>query len=276
MNLYKLFVFTATIMFMLAPISFAVIINVPADYSTVQGGINASLDGDTVLVAPGRYHENINFMGREILLTSNFIFDPDSSYLYQTILDGDSLDTVVMFNSDEDSLSVLAYITITNGFGTGAYGSGGGVTCWLASPIIMGCNIEYNYVVDGYGGGIYSMNASPIIQYCLIHHNLAIDDSVQYSSGGGIWVREGAPAIFRNKIYNNHASKRGGGAGGSSLMNFYENEIFENSCDENGGGVHVNAGLGDLRFNLIYNNSAESGGAFALSRSTFLMQNSAQ
>ena len=38
------------------------IINVPADYPTIQAAINASVNGDTVKVAPGVYSENINFL----------------------------------------------------------------------------------------------------------------------------------------------------------------------------------------------------------------------
>ena len=36
----------------------ATTINIPADYSTIQEGVDASVDGDTVLVAPGIYYEN--------------------------------------------------------------------------------------------------------------------------------------------------------------------------------------------------------------------------
>ena len=37
----------------------AATINVPEDYSTIQEGINASSEGDTVLVAQGNYVENL-------------------------------------------------------------------------------------------------------------------------------------------------------------------------------------------------------------------------
>ena len=33
----------------------ATVINVPGDYTTIQAGINASVEGDTVLVAPVSY-----------------------------------------------------------------------------------------------------------------------------------------------------------------------------------------------------------------------------
>ena len=45
-------------------------IRVPLDYPTIQSAINASANGDTVLVAPGTYAENINFSGKAITVTS--------------------------------------------------------------------------------------------------------------------------------------------------------------------------------------------------------------
>ena len=35
---------------------------VPDDYPTIQGAIDAALDGDTVIFRPGTYVENINFL----------------------------------------------------------------------------------------------------------------------------------------------------------------------------------------------------------------------
>ena len=48
----------------------AVVRNVPGDFPTIQGALNASANGDTVLVAPGNYPENLNFNGRSIELRS--------------------------------------------------------------------------------------------------------------------------------------------------------------------------------------------------------------
>ena len=51
------------------------VIHVPADYPTIQEAINAAVNGDTVLVSPGTYVENINFRGRNIVVASEFLLD---------------------------------------------------------------------------------------------------------------------------------------------------------------------------------------------------------
>ncbi len=46
---------------------------VPQNYSTIQSAINASGIGDTVFVSTGIYNENINFYGKPIMVTSQYL-----------------------------------------------------------------------------------------------------------------------------------------------------------------------------------------------------------
>ncbi len=100
----------------------ATIINIPVDYSTIQNGIDAASNNDTVLVQPGTYVENINYNEKNIVVGSLFITTNDTSYISQTVIDVDSSGTVVTFGSGEDSTAFLSGFMISNG--SAVYGGG--------------------------------------------------------------------------------------------------------------------------------------------------------
>ena len=70
---------------------FTATLNVPGQYSTIQSAINASTDQDTVMVSPGFYQENINFNGKNIIVTSTYLLDQDSLIIGSTIIDGNKI-----------------------------------------------------------------------------------------------------------------------------------------------------------------------------------------
>lgn len=96
------------------------IIKVPQDYLTIQRGINAALDGDTVLIDTGIYYERINFNGKAITVASHYILHKNDYYIKNTVINGNYRNTrdssyVVYFTSNEDSTSVLEGFTIVYG-----------------------------------------------------------------------------------------------------------------------------------------------------------------
>jgi len=125
------------------------IINIPEDFSTIQAGIDAAGDGDTVLVAEDTYYENINFKGKAITVASLFILGGDTSHISKTIIDGSQpthpdTASVVLMISGEDSTSVLTGFTITGGSGTNLWNNlrGGGAICCIDG----GGKIESNVI----------------------------------------------------------------------------------------------------------------------------------
>jgi hypothetical protein len=217
------------LMLVITATSSATVINIPADWPTIQQGIDASSDGDTVLVQPGTYYENINFNGHNIVLGSLFLTTGDTSYIDQTVIDGDSAGTVVVFENGESATSVLTGFTVQNGY---SY-NGGGIYCNQSHPTIL-----YNDVIDNYalssGGGIYCTNYSD-------------------------------PEIINNKILNNYAQLRGGGI---CLWNTISNATLFNKIEYNfssiGGGIYAktSAWLHLERDVIAYNQSLLGGGVF--------------
>src|SRR6266542_2986423 len=140
------------------------IIHVPSDQPSIQAAINAAGNGDTVLVAPGTYFENIDFLGRAITLQSQ-------SGAAVTTINGQGLGPVVMIHSGESASTVLQGFTITNGSANFASQySGGGIYISNASPSILNNVISGNYTCDS-GGGIFSGSGSPLIQGNTITNN---------------------------------------------------------------------------------------------------------
>ncbi len=179
--------------------AFPATIHVPADQPTIQAGIDASVNGDTVLVAPGTYVENIDFKGKAITVRGDT--GPDV-----TVIDGNQAGSVVKFESGEGVNSVLDGFTITNGSGTHAmpWGySGGGIYCEGTSPTITNNTITGNSASYA-GGGIFCRDSFPNITNNTISGNTA-------NHGGGIECYNCSPSITNNTIIGNIAIEDAGG-----------------------------------------------------------------
>jgi hypothetical protein len=149
------------------------------DFTTIQEGINASSNSDTVLVYTGTYYENIDFIGKNITVASLYLTTQEEQYINQTTIDGNQSGSCVRIVTGEDETALLCGFTIQNGSGT-------------------------LYVEGYYGGGIYCLNSSPIIRKCLIKGNSA-------NGGGGIYIKYSHPTLKGVTIKDNHAYSAGGG-----------------------------------------------------------------
>jgi hypothetical protein len=234
----------------------ATVIHVPGDVITIRHGILLAEDGDTVMVAPGIYHEhNISFLGKAITVTGT---DPaDSAVVASTVIDGDSSGRVFLFYSGEDSASILTGLTITGGYIRFDLG-GAGIWCSDASPTITRNIISGNHASDG-GGIDCDLYASP-----LIADNIITGNSADEGGGGIRSYIYSSPRIVRNVIRGNTA-----GIGGGGIRCFNSSpEIASNIFSENsaywGGAIYCfNEGVPPfptITNNLLHDNSAHSGG----------------
>jgi hypothetical protein len=234
--------------------SLASTIRVPQDQPTIQAGINAASNGDTVLVAPGTYFENIDFVGKAITVMS-------SGGASLTVIDGGNVESVVTFDSYETPSSVLAGFTLQNG-NASIYHSltGGGIYVDCGSPTIAKNVIRQNQADSGAGIGVLCFSSGPLITDNKI---IANGNSIG-SIGGGIYMDTSSSVtttIRRNEIRGNTGYEFGGGiaifAGKATIE---DNTIVQNFTAGQGGGVWIITEPFVFLQNLIAGNTAAQGG----------------
>ena len=231
------------------------------NYTTIQEGINNANNGDTVLVYPGTYYENINFNGKSITVASLLLTTQDTIYISQTIINGNQNGSVVEFVSGEGLNSIIKGFTITNGFASyiDSIPAGGGIKCINSSPTIEKNIIKENccdWYIDG--GGIYCKNSNSHI----INNTISYNEGAYY--GAGIFVSDTSAVLVKgNIIYNNiTASGYGVAYGGGICCGRNEsNTIIENNtiCNNvvdfgHGGGIYSNTLNTCVVNTIIWNN----------------------
>jgi predicted outer membrane repeat protein len=216
---------------------------VPAHYETIQGAISVAGNGDTVLVSPGTYTENINFLGKAIVLASQYLVDGNPVTVRTTVIDGGSpanIDSgsVVVFVGGERAGSVLYGFTLRNGIGTAVPGS-------------------------YHGGGIFIANgAMPVIEHNIIYSCNAL-------IGGGVAAQSASPTISRNVIYANNSDKGGGLSLRDCQAQLEHNVIFGNTATTAGGGIYAEGSNVSISHDVIARDSSGNGGGINCLTSTW-------
>ena len=232
-------------------------------FSTIGAAIGASASGDTVVVCPGTYVENVNFGGRNITLRS--AAGPEV-----TRIDGNAAGSVVTFAASEGPAAVLDGFTIQNGrsgFDTPGFGDGGGIRIAGTSPTIRNNAIINNRACSGIGISIHF--GSPLIESNVISQNMQQGCSGG-NGGGGMAILGSSAAIVRSNTisHNTLNSANGGGIAlnGAGSPTIDRNVISDNSatgiipCTRGGGITIGNHSDATITGNLIVRNSAGCGG----------------
>jgi len=196
--IYLLFVFVS-VWSLLFSTSWHVKQDGTADFATIMEALDSGNTGvgDSIIVHPGIYYENleINYDESSLTLSSLYPQTGDESYIYNTIIDGNQNGSTVFI--DNTLMFRMMGFTIVNGSGI------------LRTPSS-----------GMYGGGVYAQDNNDCIIYkCIIRNNNA-------DVGGGVHVEDGELKLYSSSIINNHAYAIGGGLESSYSGEFIFNEDY--------------------------------------------------
>lgn len=234
-----------------ASLAQATTLRVPTDHPTIQAAIDAAADGDKVVINPGVYSEQIDFLGKAITVTSR---DGPAN----TIIDGMGAVTVVIFFSGEGRSSVLSGLTIRNGLAD----IGAGVFIGSSSPTIRDNiftgNHDHN---DGWGVGIGGAGGgAPLIERNLFHSNVC---GTTFLAGIVAIVNGSEPQIINNVFRDNGNCP----AVNLTLEDGLLPQVSNNTFVGNKTGVYVDSRTGGshhlVRNNIIVGNDVGIEVAFA-------------
>ncbi|MEI6435786.1 MAG: carboxypeptidase regulatory-like domain-containing protein [Bacteroidota bacterium] len=248
MKKYHLF----TILFLIVILPFngiCAILHVPATFNTIQEGIDASADGDIVMVDPGTYYEQVNMNGKSIILCSNYFTTGNSAFIASTIIDGSNSGRVLTINNYENSSCQVIGFTIQHGNSTVPWtpvetDGGGGIFILDSSPQILHCIIQNNQS-SGFGGGLslYGSLSSAKVMNCTIQNNTA------NSFGGGVFMGDCSPdaEIVNCIITGNTNTNDNGFNGGGGGVNLYHSGKLENCLITNNSAPYSPVGGGGIQ-----------------------------
>lgn len=168
-------------------------------FATVSLGIQIAQPGDTVLICPGTYYENLS-IGKDIVVGSYYLTTGDTSYISQTVIDANHSSSVVYFAGSVPTTATLAGLTLQHGDNS----SGGGLYLDIgASPLLDHLVVKSNHADEG--GGMYmDMMAAPTLRNIHITRN-------QANSGGGLYSNRAFPLLSNVTVSENSSHYDGGG-----------------------------------------------------------------
>jgi hypothetical protein len=226
--------------------------------NSVQAGLDSCMTGDTVLVGPGTYYENIDW---PYIKGLNLIseYGPDT-----TMIDGNNNGSVIHLSlMAEDSITLIHGFTLRNGeawLGGAIYSVGGRPT--ISGNIITGNTAEWQNSCP-YPGNRIAENT--VVSY---GRNATREDGPP-PQGGGVYTEWSSAIIIDNVITGNSATSNGGGIAcfcdAANISPLIQDNLITSNTAHAGGGVYIDCPftMTVIKDNTISMNAANYGGGIA-------------
>lgn len=248
------------------------------DFPTIQAAINASVNGDEILLADGVFsgpgNRDMSYGGRAITIRSQ---TGNAVACIIDLTDPFAGHRAFQFYS-EGSNSILRNVTIRDGLSS----SGGAVYMVNASPTFSQCYFV-NCSVSGNGGAAYVYGGSPVFSYCYFEYCEASEGGGAYvantpievtfygggfldndaDSGAGLMVGPGGDVLMGNCTFmRNVATVTGGGIYSRGPADLRLEEVSIEYCDApTGGAIFIDNTSMTLRRSWVLGNGASSNAA---------------
>jgi hypothetical protein len=257
----------AVILLAAASTAHAAVLHVPAQYPTIQDGVDAAQAGDSVMVAAGTFSDLVQPPGTD---TTKCVvaMKPDISLIGagigQTFIDPDSLGRGIY--CQEVPTGHIEGFTITRAF---AEAFGAAIYCLQgSSPTISDCELTG----CGDGGLICNFGSSPEVIDCLINGNSG-------KQGGGVECQNNSGPTLRRCVITGNEAPLGGGfyiRGGTALLEDCQiNDNQLNTSAGSGGGLDIDTAEVTLRRCEVHGNvSSGIGGGIGLNNATLIIEDS--
>lgn len=160
-------------------------------FDSIQEAIRVAQEGSKVVVCSGTYFENLDFLGKNIEVTSANPEDGDKMAF--AVINADGTGTAVRFVGGETRLAKLEGFTITGGMA----GLSGAVLCQDSHPTISNCLIVGNRAMGSDGGTVYCTRSHAVFENC------SVADNYGGTNGAGLHVVGGAIKITNSILWGN-------------------------------------------------------------------------
>lgn len=200
---------------------------VPGDFPSIQEAIEAAETGDRVLVSPGIYNEQIDFLGKSIQVVGEL--GPEV-----TTINGGGVDGyVVSIVAGNPTQTRLIGFTVTGGNSPSFSIPGGGLWISGGGATIQNCIFTGNH--GSIGGGLSIFEGVVEINNTQVSQNSALQ-------GGGLYCEFAELTIRDSQFTGNSAIQFGGAAAINWLSELdCKNCLFQgNSANSFGGAIYAN------------------------------------